>query len=158
MLLRESNVFSHVFLSFCPQGGFPCDHYSWCIGPHHTEISCAGPWPCNHPPPPPALFEGPASLLKWLPLYMAPSPVQGPLDMFIFLNFDLTVLGPSAWYVQTCSLWSTYSQQAGGWHLTGMHSFYFSFLICSFSSLRSQGKLDHICMLLFLQKFHWQNV
>ena len=24
-------------INHCPQGwGFPCDHYPWCIGPHHT--------------------------------------------------------------------------------------------------------------------------
>ena len=37
--LRESNVFSSVCPSFCPQSlseGSSCDHYPWCIGPHHT--------------------------------------------------------------------------------------------------------------------------
>ena len=39
-------------------------------------------------------------------------------------NFDLTVQGNplTGRYVQTCSKWSTYGRQAGGWHPTGMLS------------------------------------
>ena len=33
--LWEGNVFSHVCLSFCPQGG-PALSLPWCIGPHNT--------------------------------------------------------------------------------------------------------------------------
>ena len=48
--LREGNVFSHVSLS--ARGGFPCDHYSWCIGPHCTRLLSSWTWDSTVQPPP----------------------------------------------------------------------------------------------------------
>ena len=44
--LWEGNVFSHVsvILSVHRGGGFPCDHYPWCLGPHYTGSPWPWPW------------------------------------------------------------------------------------------------------------------
>ena len=62
-----------------------------CIGIHHTGVT--------HPP---------------LPCSWNLTALRSPVPR------DLTVQGPPTRHVQTCSLWSTYSWQADGWHSTGL--------------------------------------
>ena len=75
---------SHVYLSVClfmGGGGSPCDHYPWCIGPHHTgtstgHVRTSSTW----------------TALSGTPL--APTLVQGhscpsPLLLFLFFSFRI---------------------------------------------------------------------
>ena len=45
-LSDEGNLFSHVWQSvlFCSRGGFPCDHYQWCIGSHSIATPSPTTW------------------------------------------------------------------------------------------------------------------
>ena len=93
--LRNGNVFSHVCRSVCSHG-IPCDHYPWCIGPHHPgHVQTCSTWT--------SLYREASNptLCPW-----TPSP------------------GPTPGHVQTCSLWSRYDWKVGGWHPTGMLSWF----------------------------------
>ena len=86
--LREGNVFSHVSLSVCLFMG---------VGPHHT-----GPQP-------------PLSTGLWSSPCTRPGPA--PLDMFKLVQVGPQCT-PTPRHVQTCSLCSLDSGQAGSWHST----------------------------------------
>ena len=90
--LRKGNAFSCV----CPL----CDHYQWCVGPHHIGIPQALPSPghgipvCRDPsanalPPRPQTWT---SLYRDLSPHPRPQPCP-PQTCSSLFNFDLTVQG-----------------------------------------------------------------
>ena len=91
---RESNVCSRICMSVIMyNGGSPCDHYPWCIGPHHTGKPTPGP--LGHGSP---MYRDPAP---------SPSPASFPPPAIF--NLELTPR-----HVQTISFWGTYGWQACG--------------------------------------------
>ena len=104
------------------------NHYPWCIGTRNigTPPSVQGR---GHPPPTTTPNVQDAS--PGPPLYRAlPPSLQGSPSWDVQTCSTVQGNPLTGRYVQTCSKWSTYGRQAGGWHPTGM-------LSCSEKSLVS---------------------
>ena len=103
-----------VCQSFCPGGWVLCDHYPWCIGPHHTGNL-----------PSPALMYSPLphstghiqTCTTWTSLYRNPPP-----DIFKLIQLGLLCTA-----IQPCSkLFNIkHLRSASGWLAFCWNAFYF---------------------------------